>query len=111
MLKDHTFIRHIRGTLLGDKGYIASKEHREMLSLLGINLLTKQRKNMDPYLNNYYKSLLKERRQIESIFGFLKTRASLIFPFLRTAESFLIHVKAAVLTYMMKSFDTQNLSF
>lgn len=109
LLKDHKFIEHIRGVLLADKGYIASELHKKMLRKNGIQLIAKQRENMDPYLNQYYKTLLKKRRAIESIFGYLKTRAALIFPFLRTAESFIVHVKAAVLTYMMRQLNFEKL--
>ena len=83
LLKDHSFIKHVKGIFLGDKGHVASIAHRKMLKKNGISLIAKQRNNMDPYLNEYYKPLLKKRRRIESIFGYLKTRFSLIFPFLR----------------------------
>ena len=108
MLKDHTFIKHVKGILLGDKGYIASKKHRIMLEKNEVKLIFKQRKNMDPYLNKYHENLLKQRRNIESIFGYLKTRLSLIFPFLRCAESFIVHVKSAMLTYMIRKLDPEK---
>lgn len=108
-LKKGSFIQNIKGILLGDKGYIASQEHKKFLVSNGITLIAKQRKNMDPYLNEYYKPLLQKRRRIESIFGYLKTRVSLIFPFLRTHESFLVHVKAAVLAYMMRKIEPEML--
>jgi hypothetical protein len=108
LLKDHKFIEHVKGILLGDKGYIASEAHQKMLRKKGVKLIAKQRENMDPYLNKYYKPLLKKRRCIECIFGYLKTRVGLIFPFLRTAESFIVHVKAAVLTYIMRKFDSEK---
>lgn len=109
LLKDHKFVQHVNGLLLGDKGYIASSEHRKMLLKNGVNLLTKQRKNMDPYLNTYYGPILKERRRIEGIFGYLKTRLGLIFPFLRSHESFLVQVKAAVVAYMMRKIKPEML--
>lgn len=108
-LKDKVFIQNIKGYLLGDKGYIASESHRKKLIKQGIQLIAKQRKNMDPYLNEYYKPLLKKRRRIESIFGYLKTRLGLIFPFMRTSESFLAHVKSAVITYMIKGIKPGEL--
>ena len=110
LLKDHSFVKHVKGILLGDKGYVASATHKKMLKKNGISLIAKQRNNMDPYLNEYYKPLLKKRRRIESIFGYLKTRFSLIFPFLRCVESFLAHVKAAVLTYIMRKFKPEMLN-
>ena len=102
LLKNDKFIQHVNGLLLGDKGYIASQATQNILKKNGILLITKQRKNMDSYLNEYYKSLLQKRRHIESIFGYLKTRLGLIFPFLRSPESFITHVKAAVLAYLIR---------
>lgn len=109
LLKNCTFIQHVKGILLGDKGYVASESHREMLLKKGIELIAKQRQNMDPYLNEYYKPLLQKRRRIESIFGFLKTRLGLIFPFLRSSESFLVQAKAAVLAYMIRAMEPEML--
>lgn len=109
LLKDCTFIQHVKGILVGDKGYIASQEHRIMLRENGVKLIAKQRENMDPYLNEYYKPLLKKRKRIESIFGYLKTRLGLIFPFLRSPESFLVQVKAAVIAYMMRKIEPEML--
>lgn len=108
-LKDMSFIKNVRGLLLGDKGYIASERHRLALASRGITLLAKQKKNMDPYLNDYYWPILKERRRIESIFGHLKTRLGLIFPFSRCTESFLVHVKAALVAFMMRKFELEML--
>ncbi|MCA9770676.1 transposase, partial [Candidatus Dependentiae bacterium] len=78
MLKDDQFIAHIKGLLIGDKGYIMSYNDSKKLSQKGIQLLAKQRKNMDPYLNQYYKKDLQKRKVIETIFGYLKTRVSLL---------------------------------
>lgn len=64
---------------------------------------------MDPYLNKYYLPILRERRRIEGIFGYLKTRLSFIFPFLKSQESFLIQVKAAVVAYMIRKMKSEML--
>jgi len=109
-LKNYKFIKHVKGVLIGDKGYVASEKHRRALKKYGIELIAKQRENMDPYLNEFYGDLLKKRRQIESIFGFFKTRLGLIFPFLRSAESFLVHAKAAVVTYMLRDMKHEMLN-
>jgi hypothetical protein len=106
-LKNADFIKHVRGVLIGDKGYIAAEKHLAALQRNGIELIAKQRRNMDPYLNQYYRPLLKQRGKIESIFGQLKTRLSLIFPFARTAEGFLVQVKAALLTVMLGKFNAK----
>lgn len=109
LLKDHKFIQSVKGILIGDKGYIASVEHKKMLRKNGIKLIAKQRNNMDTYLNEYYKPFLQKRKCIESIFGYLKTRLALIFPFLRSPESFLVQVKAAVVTYMLRKMGPEML--
>lgn len=109
LLKDGAFIQYIKDILIGDKGYAASPSPQNTLSKKGIQLIAKQRKNMDSYLNEYYKQLLCKRKRIESIFGDLKTRFSLILPFLRTAESFIVHTKAAVVTYMLKKIELELL--
>lgn len=108
-LKDYNFIKHVKGLLIGDKGYTASEEHRQILHQQGIELMAKQRKNMDPYLNEYYSDIFNKRKRIESIFGTLKTRFSAIFPFLRSAESFIVQAKISVLTYMMRSISFKEL--
>lgn len=108
-LKDCRFICHVRGVLIGDKGYLASAKHKKMLLKNGVELIAKHRKNMNPYWNEFYKLLLKKRKQIESIFGYLKTRVALILPFLRSHESFLVHAKAAVLAYMIRKLEPETL--
>ena len=109
LIKESSFVQNVRGILLGDKGYIVSEDHQKVLLNNGVKLIAKQRKNMDPYLNEYYKHLLKKRRNIESIFGYLKTRLALIFPFLRSEESFLVQVKAALFTYILRGVDSKTL--
>lgn len=109
LLKNENFVQHVRGILVGDKGYVASEKDRISLKKRGIDLVAKQRKNMDPYLNEYYKPLLQKRKQIETVFGFLKTRAALIFPFARSAEGFLAHAKAALLAFMLRTVNLDYL--
>ena len=111
LLKDYTFIRHIKGILIGDRGYTASEQHRQFLRSNGIRLIAKQRRNMDPYLNYYYRHILKKRSRIECIFGYLKMRLALIFPFLRSHESFLAHVKAAVIAFMFRQLTPNTVLF
>jgi len=55
LLKYDFFIKHIKGILVGDKGYIASLHHRMCLRKKGIQLIAKQRNNMDPYLQTTFK--------------------------------------------------------
>jgi hypothetical protein len=69
---------------------------------MDIQLLAKQKDNMDPYLNSYYKDYFHQRRAIEGIFGYIKTRFSLLFPFSRSVEGFLVHVNVVLLVYMLR---------
>ena len=101
VLKISEFATSVHGLLLGDKGYIMSDKWLNQLNDWGVELLTKQRENMDPYLNKYYHHTLKNRRKIESIFGYLKSRLGLIMPFCRTPESFLAHARSALLALMV----------
>jgi len=107
-LKQKSFIKNIKGILVGDKGYQSSKT-RSFLAMHNIDLLAKQRANMDPYLNTYYSKYFKERRRIEGIFGYLKTKLTGIYRYARSAGGFLAQVKAALLSYMLKSFSDNEL--
>lgn len=111
LLKKKKFIAPVRGILLGDKGYILAEQYVQSLEKKGVFLLTKQRENMDPYLNDYYYQLLQKRRSIEHIFGCLKKKFSLIMPHLRSTESFLATVKTSVLTFMLRTFNLDALCF
>lgn len=61
LLKQENFVKPVKGTLVGDKGYILSADDQNNLKKMGIDLIAKQRKNMDPYLNIFYADLLKKR--------------------------------------------------
>src|SRR5262249_13859271 len=67
VLKNDCFIRHINGILVGDAGYQAKQSLKRKLKEEGIELLVKQKKNMDPFLNTYYKKYFDKRREIEGI--------------------------------------------
>ncbi len=107
VLEDLNFINHIQGTLVGDKGYIASKSIRLSLLKSGIKLIAKQRQNMDPYLNEYYGKLMCKRRGIERVFAYLKKTLAALHTFARTPENFIAHVLAAVIAYIMR-FTAQD---
>jgi hypothetical protein len=101
LLQNRVFTSPVKGILVGDKGYHVLEEVRELLRSQHIELIAKQKINMDPYLNTYYSHFLKKRRSIENIFARLKMRFSIIFRFVRTVEAFLVHAKAAVLTLVL----------
>jgi hypothetical protein len=100
-----SFINTIHGTLVGDKGYVVGKDIKQKLKELDINLIFKQRKNMDPYLNEYYKEILRQRQVIEGVFSVLKNRLNLLHRFARCVESFLVHVKAALAAFIINKLE------
>ncbi len=102
MLEDFNFVKPVQGQLVGDKGYHVLQPIRDLLLKQNIELIAKQKDNMDPYLNEYYALLLQRRRCIEGIFGRCKTRFAPIFPFVRSIASFMAHAKVAVLTMLIK---------
>ena len=103
LLESEEFINPVTGKLVGDKGYQVRKEVKSKLNLKSIELIAKQRINMDPHLNQYYAAYFKRRRCMEGIFGTLKIRFSPIFRFVRTIEAFVVHAKAAALTLLLKN--------
>lgn len=98
-----SFTQNLRGILVGDKGYVASQETQWRLKQHGLTLLFKQRKNMDPFLNIFYRSQLRQRQVIEGVFSYLKNRLNLLHRFARSSDGFLVHVKAALLAFMLKN--------
>lgn len=102
LLEDVNFVKPVQGKLVGDKGYHVLQPVRDQLLSKNIELIARQRNNMDPYLNEYYAPFLQRRRCIEGIFGRCKTRFAPIFPFVRSVVSFMAHAKAAMLTLIIK---------
>lgn len=96
------FLENINGLLIGDKGYVCPTDFLKELKKSGIELIFKQRKNMDPYLNIIYEYYLKQRQVIEGVFSYLKNRLKAVHKFARSCESFLVHVKASILAFMFK---------
>ena len=101
-LKSNSFIENIKGILVGDKGYVCPKQLLNQLKKSGLELIFKQRENMDPYLNKVYKFYLQQRQVIEGVFSYLKNRLKAIHSFARSCESFLAHVKVALLAFMLR---------
>lgn len=104
-LRNTKFIENIQGLLIGDKGYVASESLLKTLKKQGLNLLFKQRENMDPYLNEYYYDYLRQRQVVEGVFSYLKNRLVLLHTFARSVDGFLVHVKAALAAYMLRNLD------
>ena len=103
MLSMGSFIGKIKGKLVGDKGYVCPKKLLRKFMKQGLKCIFKQRENMDPYLNEFYKKDLKQRQVIEGVFSYLKNRLNALHYFARSAESFLVHVKAALAAFMLKN--------
>ncbi len=64
-----------------------------------------------PYLNKYYGNLLSKRRRIERVFAYLKRSLTAIRRFARTSGSFIAHVLAAVIAYIMRFTAEDRLAF
>lgn len=107
-LKQESFIQNIKGFLVGDKGYQSAKM-RLFLAGYDIELVARQRQNMDPYLDKRFRKLFKARRRIEGIFGYLKTKLAALCRYARSVDGFLSQVQAAVLSYMLKNFSEADL--
>ena len=102
LLSFESFIGNIKGLLIGDKGYVCPKELLQKLRKQGLEFIFKQRNNMDPFLNEFYKQELRQRQVIEGVFSYLKNRLKALHTFARSAESFLVHVKAAFAAFMLR---------
>ncbi len=105
LLSIEPFIANIKGKLIGDKGYVCPQKLRDKLSAQDLECIFKQRENMDPYLNKFYEEYLSQRQVIEGVFSYLKNRLKALHSFARSAESFLVHVKAALAAYMLKNLS------
>lgn len=105
MLSVESFIGKIKGKLIGDKGYVCPEKLLKKFMNQGLKCIFKQRENMDPYLNEFYKKDLSQRQVIEGVFSYLKNRLKALHNFARSAESFLVHVKAALAAYMLKNLS------
>lgn len=99
------FTDGIKGIMIGDKGYVMSEKKLYTLAQKGIDFIFKQRENMDPYLNEYYRKELSQRQIIEGVFSYLKNRLNILHKFARSTESFLVHVKAALAAYMLRNLE------
>jgi len=106
----------IRGLLIGDKGYISSDLHQELLNE-GVDLQTSLRKNMhDGRPRKYVSILMSVRRRVETVIGQLterfnieKVRARDVWhPTSRTARKLLGHTVGILLNRL---FGRPSLEF
>ena len=105
MLSIASFIGKIKGKLVGDKGYVCPEKLLKKFMKQDLKCIFKQRENMDPYLNEFYKKDLSQRQVIEGVFSYLKNRLKALHNFARSVDSFLVHVKAALAAYMLKNLS------
>lgn len=68
MLSIELFIVKIKGKLVGDKGHVCPKKLLKKFMNQGLKGIFKQRKNMNSYLNEFYKKDLSQRQKIEGVF-------------------------------------------
>lgn len=100
-----SFIANIKGMLVGDKGYVSPQKLLHKLEQQGLQLIFKQRENMDPYLNDYNQQYLSQRQIVEGVFSYLKNRLGALRIFARSTESFLVHIKAALAAFMLRDLN------
>ena len=94
-----SFLKKIKGKLVGDKGYLSQKLF-EKLFIDGIQLLTKLRKNMgNSLLSAYDKVLLRKRAIIESINDELKNICQIEHSRHRSFGGFITNSLAAIAAY------------
>jgi Transposase DDE domain len=87
------------GDLIGDRGYIG-KEFKETLKNMGINLITRGRKNMKTYvLTEREEGLLKQRNTIETVIGKLKIKFNIEHTRHRSMMGFMINMLCALIAY------------
>jgi hypothetical protein len=91
--------RELKGKLFGDRGYI-SRELFKRLYEQGIQLITRQRKNMKNVLMDVGdKLLLRKRAVIESVNDFLKNICQVEHSRHRSPVNFLVNLLAALSAY------------
>lgn len=98
MLDKKGLLSNVSGDLIGDKGYIGEKRKND-LALLGINLFTPLRDNMDQSKNTFKPEHKKTRKLVETSFGKMKDHFCLVYRFARNVDGFFSWVKSTLLAY------------
>ena len=92
-------VNNLKGTLVGDKGYI-SKIIKEDLALKGLKVLTPAKKNMKQKpLSKQEQTPLRKRSLIESAFSYLKNSLQLEHTRHRSLGNFVVHVLSCLVRY------------
>jgi hypothetical protein len=91
--------KNLFGDLIADRGYIG-KEFKETLKNMGINLITRGRKNMKTHvLTEREEGLLKQRNTIETVIGKLKIKFNIEHTRHRSMMGFMINMLCALIAY------------
>jgi len=95
-------VRHLKGLLLGDRGYLSKNLFSKLLEK-GVKLITGIKKNMlnKPMLLQE-KLLLRKRGIIESVFNVLKNRFDLEHTRHRSIANACIHFISILISYCLK---------
>lgn len=94
--------RQLNGLAAGDKGYI-SKKMAAKLAKMGVQFITKTRRNMKPVKHSAFeKFFLSKRAIIEAVIGQLKEICQIEHSRHRKPDNFLINLLAALVAYMFK---------
>lgn len=89
------------GKLYADKGYI-SKALTERLKTLGIDLVTKVRRNMKPVPRSVFdKAMLKQRSLVETVFDQLKNLCQIEHTRHRSIADFVVNILGGIIAYCL----------
>lgn len=93
-------VRRLFGKLVGDRGYISKKLHRELLETFGLQLITKIKTNMKNTLMPLTdKLLLRKRAIIETIIDQLKNISQIEHTRHRSPINFLVNLLSGLIAY------------
>lgn len=92
----------LSGKLYGDKGYI-SQALRQKLKVLGIDLVTKVRKNMKPIAHSLFdQAMLKRRSLIETVIDELKNLCQIEHTRHRSPVNFTVNLLGGIAAYCLQ---------
>jgi hypothetical protein len=94
--------KKLQGLAVGDKGYISKKMAAE-LAEMGINFITKTRRNMKKIKrSSFEKFFLAKRAIVEAVIGQLKEICQIEHSRHRKPDNFLVNLLAALVAYTLK---------
>ncbi len=94
-------LQGIVGKLYADKGYL-STSLTEALKVLGVDLVTKVRKNMEPIAHLAFdKALLSKRSLVETVFDQLKNLCQIEHTRHRSPANFIVNLISGIVAYCL----------